>query len=326
MDRRSLSDLTTSRFQTTNFHSALPTSSDAALYHIDVSAAAVQNAITAKNMRYAFSLPKPCYYKYKDRSISKVSDTQITTPYDQVVGDLYAMEMELHYTVTAVSSSALTGSSDAGKRYTDTINFNGKQIKFSLAADPGANDDADCDTTSAGSFLALMDLFGLQRYIWFPFLNGSLQAGNMGYFVDGCEKDNVRSRIQSNMKVAKAGLDNIKILEAYIRQTAPNRPEEISRLLAAVNTAAESLRTATSLPARPQKGGRPDFEIVQQEIQKAKIYFTSEDLTVPRSEQKRTRQTESARPRFTLSKKYFMYSAAGSGDCHAGQTGVNTIP
>lgn len=278
---------------------------------------AIRNALGATNQRYAFSLPKPCYYKEVDTKFSKISPAQIQPP---VVGDPYTTTMELHYIVSQVTAATLTGTPDqGGKPYNDAVDLKNNYIQFTMSAGLlTQNDEQDCDSTSAASFLATVALFGEKRYVWFPMLN-SLGNQIKDFFLDNCQKDNVRQQILQNMKTAAGALEDIEVIERHIADPSKSGKDPL-QALRHLSGAVDSLKTADTLPKAPGTPLRPSLGVVTEELK------TVETLLLDKSSNAAHVQRGSHEPmRLPLlnTYRYVMFSAAGSADCHGAQVGVN---
>jgi hypothetical protein len=317
-----------------NLSACNSTTSNANLYHIDkIDSTKIRGAIAWKNSRYAFNLPKPCYYKEVFRNVEKISSTQINTNPDDVVGDTYTTTMELHYWVKAVTAATLTGTSDDGSnKYNDYVDFKNGTIKFIMSAGLlTANDEAACDSTSAASLLAAVKLFGEKRYVWFPMLSdfgqmGDPRIGNKGFFLEDCQKDNVRDQLLMNTRSASVALEDIELIEQYAALPRSADQGVVLHALAGLSNAVNSLKTAPSLPTKPGTPKRPDINAVQEEIRNAEhLILVLADKSLDTASKDRSLLQESRIEGLSLKNayRYIMFSASGSADCHGAQVGVD---
>jgi len=290
----------------------------------NITPGAIQNAITWTNQRYAFSVPKPCYYKEVINNVAKVSSNQIPGPASGVKGDPYTTTMELHYKVSAVTAAILTGKSDKGTQYNDAVDFKNGYIKFILSAGLlRENDEYACDSTSAASFLATVKLFGEKRYVWLPMLNGNGEQIR-DFFLDNCQKDNVRDAILQNMRTAAAALKDIEIIEQHFADPKEHDQGVVLHALAGLSEAVESLKDADQLPKTPDTPARPDIRVVQEELGRAKHLILALESNAPEAMSQRQTDGKENRVRPLLNTyRYVAFSAAGSADCHGAQVGVN---
>jgi hypothetical protein len=288
----------------------------------DISPDAIKKAISSTNQRYAFSVPKPCYYREADNKFSKISPTPINTPADQVKGDPYTTTMELHYLVPTVTAAKLTGKSDKGTTYNDAVDLKNNYIQFIMSAGLlTQNDEQQCDSTSAASFLATVKLFGEKRYVWFPMLN---PLGNQikDFFQENCQKDNTREALLTNMQTASAALNDIEIIEQYIVDPKAHGQQTVLEALTRLSGAVESLKTADTLPKVPGSPARPEISVVREELERAKAFILNKQSSKIASKDQ-TAAEEIKPPRLLNAYRYVVFSAAGSADCHGAQVGVN---
>jgi hypothetical protein len=290
----------------------------------NISANAVKNAIAATNQRYAFSVPKPCYYKEIVINYSKISPNEITTPASQVKGDPYTTTTELHYMVNPVTAATLTGKSDGGAVYNDAVDFKNNYIRFTMSAGLlTANDEQICDSTSAASVLATVKLFGEKRYVWFPMLNG-VGEQIKDFFNDGCQKDNTREAILKNMRTASVALDDIEVIERYVANPKGHEQGVVLHAIAGLSDAVESLKKADTLPRAPNTPARPDITVVREELERSKnLVLTLASRTLEGMSQDQTAAKETRVHPLLNTYRYVAFSAAGSADCHGSQVGVD---
>lgn len=313
-------------FSSSNCDSA--SSSNASFYKISVKRLAIDEAINAADRRYAFSLPKPCYYRERYHHFAKISGTEITTPDDQVVGDTYSTTVELHYSVSSITSAHITGTSDDKRTsYDDWLDFKGTQLQFIMAG-YSDNSDFDCDSTSASSFLDEIGLFGETRYVWFPYLDDSGdQAGNKGHYLNNCQTSNARKAIQRDAELARTALYDIKVVQLYAA-----RPQAVSQQLALaslddISTAVNSLNSASLLPRRPGDPERPAVLDVQRELSATRNMLLSLSRgDSPAGPQAPSSAPEKHEPVLHITYRFVMFSASGSGDCHGAQTFATATP
>jgi hypothetical protein len=320
------------RIEIANSFTCDSTTSAAFPYQLtNIGDSAIANAIASTGKRYAFSIPKPCYYSEKEFTFSNISASPIVSSGSTTKGDHYSRLMELHYTVKPAADSTLTGQSDNGTVYNDSIGFRGNAIWVSMQTDTfGGDTDLDCDSTSAISFLNSLSLFGAKRYVWFPWLDTyGNQAGNQGYYLDDCQMDNNQRDIQNNMRLASSALDDIENIEQYFRHPDESLRKKTEEALSRLTTMVKALQGATSLPRLPGILARPTIKDVTSEINfvTAKLLKNEKSIRTTDSHKIAPLNSQLSRPKVLLSKTYdyFLLSAAGSADCHGAQISVNGI-
>jgi hypothetical protein len=302
------------------------TSSKVSPYRIKgVSDTAIKQALAKSGSRYAILLPKPCYYTEKESSVSKISESPITSSSSSVKGDPYTTSAVLHYFISSPNGGAvLTGKSDDGTQtYNDQIPYR-TSIRIRMQADSQFGDtDLYCDSTSAQSFLDEVNLFGRSRYVWFPYLNDDgNQAGNQGYYLDDCQKGPTLAAIQSDMKAALFATEKIQIVEGYFSRRSPKKEaqEALSDLVRAVN----SFKSASFKRQRKGDPAMPTLEAANTELATAQKKM--ESLTDP-TEKGVEKEDEASTPVLPKTSQYVNMYSPGSADCHGAQTSINdTIP
>src|SRR6476646_2144787 len=136
--------------------SSPPDGKVAVLFHLPQKPTADQIRQVIKNpgLRYAISLPKPCYHSTQESSYSIISPSAITIDAKQAEGKAYTTLMVLHYFVTADAGGTLTSTPDKGNSSAAPVKFDTvtKTIDIKINMDHGLDSNDECDSTSADSF------------------------------------------------------------------------------------------------------------------------------------------------------------------------------